>query len=370
MELEQLNKLQMPTWRWLHMNAAKLTVDADIDTAYTNPVEIHAPSGVCIGQDKPEAFSADAGAGSVPEAEALPEDVGRVENFIRAHQNYHLTVKIPDGVRLEEPVVLDFLLDETSPVLIDYLDIEAGANSRADILVSYRQTGAGAAFHGGFAGVTAGEGADIRLIKSQQLAGASVHLDMNAGVAGPGAHAGFLLCELGAKESVSGANLLLTGTESFGRIEGIYLGDKDRRQDFNYRIDLRGKKTQGDVDFKGALAGEAKKVMKMTLDFVKGASGARGKEEENVLALSDKTMNLTAPLLLCGEENVAGEHATSTGRPDPDKLYYLMSRGFSEQEAKRLMIEASFTPIIDKIPLGALRADIKARIKEVVYDEA
>ena len=54
-----------------------------------------------------------------------------------------------------------------------------------------------------------------------------------------------------------------------------------------------------------------------------------------------------------------GQHAASVGRLDEDKLYYLRSRGLTEAQARRLMVDARFAPALDKIPLEALRAEVR-----------
>ena len=42
------------------------------------------------------------------------------------------------------------------------------------------------------------------------------------------------------------------------------------------------------------------------------------------------------------------------------KLYYLRSRGLNEAQARRLMVDARFAPAIEKIPLEALREEVRA----------
>lgn len=61
-----------------------------------------------------------------------------------------------------------------------------------------------------------------------------------------------------------------------------------------------------------------------------------------MLLFSPNARNRTAPLILCGEEEVEGQHAASVGRLDENKLYYLRSRGLSEAQARRLMVDARF----------------------------
>lgn len=53
-----------------------------------------------------------------------------------------------------------------------------------------------------------------------------------------------------------------------------------------------------------------------------------------MLLFSPSARNRTAPLILCGEEEVEGQHAASVGRLDENKLYYLRSRGLSEAQAR------------------------------------
>ena len=94
----------------------------------------------------------------------------------------------------------------------------------------------------------------------------------------------------------------------------------------------------------GVLTGNADKILRGTIDFRRGAKRGVGHESEDVLLFSPHARNRTAPLILCGEEEVEGQHAASIGRLDEAKLYYLRSRGLSEAQARRLMVDARFAP--------------------------
>ncbi len=359
MKFTQLNELQMPTWRWLNMNTAMLDVEAEFDTPYKGGVLSGGNTEVKIEHHT-----------DLQTIEHLPDDMVRLGEFVFKHQNYGLTVTIPKDVQLEEPILLEFVLDEGSPVLIDFLHIKAEAGSRADVVVSYRSPDGSAYFHSGFAFLQAAPESQVRLIKVQMLGKHASHLDATAVCVGEGGQGNVLFCELGGGQVVSGCNVSLAGTDSRGGLDTLYLGSGGKKQDFNYRLELRGRTSEGEISVKGALAGTTRKVLKSTLDFIRGAAGSKGREEETVLTLSDRAINLSTPLLLCGEANVEGAHATSSGKPDPGKLYYLMSRGFTERDAKRLLVEASFTPILDKLPTQELRDAVYGRIKEVVHNEA
>ena len=62
--------------------------------------------------------------------------------------------------------------------------------------------------------------------------------------------------------------------------------------------------------------------------------------------------------MLSHEDDVDGHHAVSVGKMDEDKLFYLMSRGLDLSEAQRLVVEASFNPVLDRIPDEELKAEI------------
>ena len=44
-----------------------------------------------------------------------------------------------------------------------------------------------------------------------------------------------------------------------------------------------------------------------------------------------------------------GNHASSAGQLDEQIIYYLMSRGFSREEAQRMVIESMLRPLIDRM---------------------
>ncbi len=106
------------------------------------------------------------------------------------------------------------------------------------------------------------------------------------------------------------------------------------------------------------------KIFRGTIDFKRGAHGAKGREEEHNVLLSSNVRNRTVPVILCAEEDVDGQHAASIGRIDENKLFYMMSRGLSLSDAKKLIIKASFEPVTAQIPLPDIREQISNYVEE------
>jgi Fe-S cluster assembly scaffold protein SufB len=92
-----------------------------------------------------------------------------------------------------------------------------------------------------------------------------------------------------------------------------------------------------------------KKVFRGTLDFKLGSTQSVGKEEESVLLLSETVKSDSIPALMCSEDDVIGEHGASIGQLDEEQLFYLMSRGIEEHQAKLLVIASALKTWMEDI---------------------
>ena len=167
------------------------------------------------------------------------------------------------------------------------------------------------------------------------------------------------LIEAGAAHTASELHVALAGDEARADVWGLYFGDEARKIDLNYVIRQEGRRTDANMQVRGALLDHSVKTFRGTLDFIQGARGSVGKEDEEVMLFSPHVRNRSVPLMLSHEGDVDGHHAVSIGRMDEDKLFYLMSRGLDERAAQQLIVEASFEPVLARIEQEELRTEIK-----------
>jgi Fe-S cluster assembly protein SufD len=278
--------------------------------------------------------------------------------FIDESKNCRYLIRIPRGHTEKEPIIFTLRLDAENPILVDDIVIEAEEDSSATVIVKYTSDGGVPAQHCGRTRVLAHQGASVKLVKVQMLQDGATHADVIGGFAGEGARLNVILAELGAMRPLSSCNLILDGEGAAAGLDVVYLGDGERSLDMSYRVEHRGRKSVSNICAKGILLERSRKVLRDTLDFISGASGSKGREEESVLMLSPEVRNVSVPLLLCGEDDVEGEHAASSGRPDHRILFYLMSRGIGELEAKKLLAQAAVSSIVEKIPDAPVRDEI------------
>ena len=76
------------------------------------------------------------------------------------------------------------------------------------------------------------------------------------------------------------------------------------------------------------------------------------------MILSNASKSKSLPILLCQEENVEGEHGVSSGKIDESKIFYIMTKGISYKDAKKLIVKANFNKIIKEIEYEDLRFEI------------
>ena len=174
--------------------------------------------------------------------------------------------------------------------------------------------------------------------------------------------------EVGGKTTATELTVNLAGDRSTADVWALYFGDEERLLDLNYIIRQGGRKTDANMQVRGTLMGKATKNFRGTLDFLEGTKGSVGRENEEVMLLDEGVRNRSVPIMLSHEDDVDGHHAVSVGRMDEAKLFYLMSRGLDLAEAQRLVVEASFNPVLDRIHDEALRTEIDTYLKGRLAD--
>ena len=82
------------------------------------------------------------------------------------------------------------------------------------------------------------------------------------------------------------------------------------------------------------LTGTSKKVYRGTIDLVHGCKGATGAERETVLLANKGVDNKTVPVILCDEDDVAGNHGATIGHVRDEQLFYLACRALTKTQPR------------------------------------
>ena len=215
--------------------------------------------------------------------------------------------------------------------------------------------------------ITVGDG-ETQKISEINLAEENIARRIKISV-GKSARVEFISADLGRGDYSADVEIDLAGDDSAADLNAVYFGDGKRKLDFNYVIRQRGKRTSANMNVRGALSQNCDKIFRGTLDFQRGSKGSTGRELEEVIILSSGTRNRSVPLMLAAEDEVDGHHAVSIGRLDEEKIFYLMSRGLDKSEAERLIVEAAFNPVVEKIPDENLRGELLENLQRRLGSE-
>lgn len=207
------------------------------------------------------------------------------------------------------------------------------------------------------------DGGELHLINVQLVAADQPCTSRVKVYVGKGAKFSYTGVEAGASHVAAELTVDMAGDDSVSDIWSLYFGDGSRKVDMNYVIRQGGKRTDANMQVRGALLGSSEKIFRGTLDFLEGTKGSVGRENEEVVLLSPAVRNRSVPIMLSHEDDVDGHHAVSVGKMDEEKLFYLMSRGLDLADAQRLVVEASFNPVLDRIPDEALKAEIDEHLQ-------
>lgn len=253
---------------------------------------------------------------------------------------------------------INFYFDEENEVLIDNIEIIANENSKSTIILNYESNDDNKFFHNGVIKTFAKENSELDVIivnlmnaKSQNFLSIENVLEKNSKV-------NYYIIDFGGKNSITNYYSDLLGNKADNNINAIYLGKEDQLFDLNYIGELRGEKSNINIEVQGALKDSARKHFKGTIDFKKGCKKATGNENEACMLLSDTAKSLALPMLLCSEEDVEGNHSCASGKIGEKELFYIMSRGFELKEAIKLMVRAKFNKILENIEDEELKEKI------------
>ena len=267
-------------------------------------------------------------------------------------------IKIESNENDEINIVYDF--DDNNVNLLNQINIIANGN--IDVIVKYVSSTNKACFHNGIINVVAEKDSKVNVFVVNLLNEESQNFESFENEIKDNANVNYTIIDIGGKNSISNYYTNIVGINGNNDIKTIYLGTDNQIKDINYIAELRGEKSEVDIDVQGALNNNAKKNFKGTIDFKKGCKKAKGNENEYCMLLSDEARSLALPMLLCTESDVEGNHSTASGKAQMSELFYIMSRGFSYKEAIKLIVKANFNKSIDRINSEELKNEILQEI--------
>lgn len=209
------------------------------------------------------------------------------------------------------------------------------------------------------------EGARLRYANLQRMNDESVYFGNDRGNVARDAQVHRTEAALGSDFVKSRYVSELTGSGADAVLNGIYFGSDEQHIDLRTVQRHRAPHTTSRAYYRGAVRDESHAIYQGLIQVDHEAAGTDAYLTNKNLILGEEARADSIPSLNISTDDVRCSHGSTTGRLDADQLFYLRSRGFSEVEAKRLLVEGYFEDLIVQTPAmlqDELRDLIMARI--------
>ena len=400
----RLNALPMRTYNWMKSNAAEADlsvfqniqtqIDFQIETTHKTCNEeengirketVILPDGVEYSKNAPasvieEIFGdrmntlAALDAAGIPAngdcliqhtGQRIPTGMGHsVDELMAAHTVPVQVYRIADDLDIKENLEINIhpAADQT---LVRQV-IHVGKNAHVCVLIDCYSPRKTSGFLGVQTYILAEEGADVCVCQVQMMGEDFVVLDDLGGFQEKNSQVKLVRTDLGSKTLYAGVVMNEAGENADFDFASAYLCRNNQRFDYNHAVTERAANTSSHMRFNGVLLDKAEKILRYTIDFRKGAVSAEGEEAEDVLLLSEDSTNRTIPIILCQEEDIAGHHGATIGQMPENTLFYMESRGFTEEDAKKFIIRAKLLAVVHGMPHCLLRRRVETYLRDTL----
>ncbi|MGM8215319.1 Fe-S cluster assembly protein SufB [Bacillaceae bacterium W0354] len=156
---------------------------------------------------------------------------------------------------------------------------------------------------------------------------------------------------LGSKLTMKYPAVLLKGEGARGMTLSIALAGKGQHQDAGAKMHHLAPNTSSTIVSKSISKQGGKVTYRGIVHFGKNADGARSNIECDTLILDNESTSDTIPYNEVLNENISLEHEAKVSKVSEEQLFYLMSRGLSEEEATEMIVMGFIEPFTKELPM-------------------
>ena len=300
---------------------------------------------------------------TIPAAEAreraIEPPVDRIAAIAAQRTGEAVYMSVPAEAVIAEPIV--FTATGTGAHAAESFVVDFGRHSRATLVLHFE----GSAQYAAKYDFRVADGAEINLVYVNDWAEDAVHGAQISVQVGRDARVRTIHTSLGGKAIRIAERASFAGPGGSVEQFGLYFVNAGQHVEHRMFVDHNAPHTKSNVDYRGALQGKgAHSVWIGDVLIRKVALQIETYESNKNLVLTDGCQADSVPNLEIETGEIAGAgHSSTTGRFDDTQLFYLMSRGISEDEARRLIVHGFFNDIIRRIGVPAIEQRLLAQVE-------
>lgn len=274
----------------------------------------------------------------------LPED--RVSAAAWTNASKTLVIEIPQNTEIEGPSFIA-INPKSHEAKALHVVLTIGANSAATVVLDH----VGDGVLGENVELVLADGARLDFISIAQWNKGSSHVSAQFAKIGKDAALKHVVVSLGGDLVRTTPVSYLSAPGGQTNMFGVCLADSGNYFEHRPFVDHIAPNCVSDVAYKGALQGVgAHTVWVGDVLIRESATGTKSYELNRNLLLTDGARADSVPNLEIETGKIEGAgHASASGRMDDEQLFYLMARGVSESDAKKLVVRGFLHELIQKI---------------------
>ena len=156
---------------------------------------------------------------------------------------------------------------------------------------------------------------------------------------------------LGSKLTMKYPSCYLIGERAHGEILSLAFAASGQHQDTGGKVFHLAPHTTSKITSKSISKGRGRASYRGLLKVHKGAHDAKSNVVCDALLLDDTSRSDTYPSIEIDEDDVTIGHEASVSKVGEEQLFYLMSRGLSEEEATTMVVSGFIEPLVKELPM-------------------
>ncbi len=291
-------------------------------------------------------------------AAADPDDAVGALNA--AFVSYGAAITLDDETVLERPLELTAFHGEGQAHL--RMPVNVGAGSKATIIE--RQTGDGHALISAVTDLTVGDDAELLWVLVQEQPDVTSQLSQMKFTLGRNARLTLAILNAGGQLVRHEVRGILDGEGGDFQMRCVNLLGGDSHVDVTMVLDHLVPNTTGTEIIRNIATGTASGVFQGQIRVAKEAQKTDARMACNTLLVSDEADFSAKPELEIFADDVACGHGATVAEIDESHLFYLMSRGVPENQARALLVKAFVAEIIEELDDEALASALVAKVDD------
>ena len=286
-----------------------------------------------------------------------------IMNRVREFSSDVAVLKIAANTEVSSPIHLSRKTLGINAAEFSRVLIHVGSNARATVILA----NAGDTLLAEEIEFKVESGANLTFVTLQEWDSQTVHVGKHHAVVDKDAMFKSITVTIGGSVVRLLPTVEFTGPGADAQLIGVYFATAGQFFEHRIFVDHCVPNAKSRVNFKGALSGDKAHTVWIGDVFIRAnAEGTDTYELNRNLLLTDGARADSVPNLEIETGEIVGAgHASTTGRFDDEQLFYLMSRGISVEDARRLVVRGFFAEIITEIA----DSEIQDRLMQRIDDE-